>query len=372
MINKTTLPRVIIGALFIGFASLAICAERPDVGPATPCLLTKAEAARLVEPGKVWFTEGGAYNCDGFGVAVTKVTRTKVTLAIRADEKMDLGYSVVHLAGSHGGRFTLEIQAVLDENGNDIFNRKKEKEWSDRVNPSKFENGYYAYERSISLSPRTDPVIVKQIKFKARLAVPVEWRDFTFDVGPVKNAVHPLLSKVEATKEGVRLDHPAPLTDAVFFVYGLDEAGQKLPVSSMGYAGKIPDNHWFYFAGDKRTAKKIRVLMSAEKVEKEVSFSLVPPAAEPAPANVTMDRAVYADSMSAAQKYVFVLGGVAYPNVDELKKGVDKLPKGSRIKWVPSVFVYGNEPLGTEAEVAAFDAYCKERGVRLSIETFWD
>jgi hypothetical protein len=372
MKNTLTLVRVILGALLCGFASQALGKEYPDIGPETPYRLTKAEATQLVEPGKVWFSEGSVYNCDGFGVSVTKLTRTKLSFEIRAGEKMNLGSSVTNLAGWHGGRFSLEVEAVLDENGNDILNRKNEKEWSALVNPTKFENGYYIQTRSFALSPKTDPVIVKSVKFKAKLALPVEWQEFTFAVGPVKSSVHPLIAKVEADNSGVKLNHPAPLTNAVFFVYGMDEAGKKLLVSSKGFAGTVEDNHWFYFNSGQRTAKQIHVLMSVEKVEKDILFSIVPPAIEPAPVNVNLDRAVFADSILSTPKYVFVLGGVAYPTVDELKKGIDKLTKGSRIKWSPSVFVYGNEPLGTEAEVSEFQAYCKERGLRLTIETSRD
>ena len=275
--------RAIAGVLVFGFASHCMGAEIPDIGPEIPYPLTKADAGQLVGPGKVWFKGGNVYNCEGFGVSITKITKDRVLMEIRSSEKMNLGSSIANLAGDQGGRFLMEIQAVLDENGNDIYDRKGEHSWSNSVRPTKFENGNYIFTRSINLSPKSDLANVKLIKFKAMLSLPVGWHDFTFNVGPVKSSVHPLLSKVEATNDGIHITHPRSLPDIVFVVYGLNASGQKLLVSSQGYAGKIPDNHWFYFNSKNKNATKIRVLMSNDRAEEEVSFSIVPPAVEPTP-----------------------------------------------------------------------------------------
>lgn len=349
----------------IGISSVS-ANEARDIGPALPEMLTKQEAEVLLRPGGAWFSEGSFKNFDGFGVAITSVARNSATLAVKADPRTNLGRFAGNVAGDHGGRLDFEIIAVLDENGHDIFNRKSERPHSGRVSPSTFENGHYPWTRTLPLSPRSELAEVREFKLRATLSLPVDWLDFTFEVGQVRDDVHPRITKADTTKSGVALFHPQPWPDAHFFVFGQDAEGRRLPVGASS-SSKTFDVRAFNFGTSGKSREKIRVLIATDRTEESVDISLPAPMGERKPITVVMNRAVFADSLSATPKFVFTFNGVAYSTVEELHRAVDKLPNGSRINWRRSSYVYGGEPLNSAEELAAFDAYCKNRGVKLNV-----
>lgn len=356
-----------VGLLWVGALSSLLADEARDIGPETPVLLTTQDAQTLVRPGGAWFTEGSYANYEGFGVAITSSSRTSVALAVKAGPRTNLGRHVGSVAGQHGGRMDLEVVAVLDENGHDIFDRKPEQAHSGRVSPSKFQDGHYSWARTLRLSPRSEVSGIREIKLRAVLTLPVDWVDFTFDTGKILEGVHPRISKADTTRGGgILLSHPAPWTDASFFVVGMDASGGRLPVSSAS-AGKTKEFHAFNFNRDDKTVEKIRVMIATGQVRESVEFSLRPFPGNEKPITVIMNRAVFADSLPTTPRFVFTLNGVAYSTVEDLMRAVDKLPKGSRINWARSPYVYGSDPLNTEEELKAFEAYCKDRDVRLSL-----
>lgn len=342
--------------------------EVRNIGPELPERLTKQEAQALSRPGGAWFSEGSFSNFEGFGVAVTSVGRTSVSLAVKAGPKTNLGRFVGSVAGDHGGRLELEVMAVLDENGHDIFNRQSERPHSGRVSPGTFEDGHYPWTRTLRLSPRSELAEVREIKLRATLSLPVDWLDFTFEAGRVRDGVHPRITKADTTKGGVSLFHPEPWPDAHFFVFGQDAEGGRLPVGSSS-SNKAVDFRAFNFDRAGKRAERIRVLIATGRTENSVEISLPAPAGERKPVTVVMNRAVYADSLAATPRFVFTLNGVAYSTVEELRRAVDRLPSGSRINWKRSPYVYGGDPLNTDEEIAAVEACLKERGVKLNVGT---
>jgi hypothetical protein len=91
------------------------------------------------------------------------------------------------------------------------------------------------------------------------------------------------------------------------------------------------------------------------------------PADEIKPIKVNMERFYYAATLGKNTEFVFVMGGAAYRSVQELKKGVSGLPRGSEISWAPSCDIIGGEPLHSESETEDFRAHCAAHEVKLVI-----
>ena len=84
------------------------------------------------------------------------------------------------------------------------------------------------------------------------------------------------------------------------------------------------------------------------------------------PENLTMTLARVADSEKVdGNDYIFVINGVAaYRTLDELKKRIKGLPKGSTLTWAPGCCRIGGEPLlSSKEEMQSFKAFCESCGI---------
>jgi len=85
------------------------------------------------------------------------------------------------------------------------------------------------------------------------------------------------------------------------------------------------------------------------------------------PLTLTMSLIRYAYTASTKHEFVFVMGNMAYRTVAELEKGVERLPRGSKITWAPGCIIRGGEPLSTGPERTKFRDHCEANGVIFSV-----
>lgn len=75
----------------------------------------------------------------------------------------------------------------------------------------------------------------------------------------------------------------------------------------------------------------------------------------------------YAESLGKKPEYVLLMGNLAYRSIEELKKGVSRLPKGTRITWAPSCCLTGGEPLHNEEGFSDLRDHCREKGIEFVV-----
>jgi len=93
-------------------------------------------------------------------------------------------------------------------------------------------------------------------------------------------------------------------------------------------------------------------------------------AAAPEPAErlkVSLELLMYADTIGTKPEYCFTMGRLAYRSVEDLKKGIARLPKGTEIVWSPGCVRFGEEPLDSRAAIDDLQAWCQRCGVTLTI-----
>ena len=108
----------------------------------------------------------------------------------------------------------------------------------------------------------------------------------------------------------------------------------------------------------------LRVLLCATALSSSVALVGTP---EKQPCRVELKLVRYAESKSTYPEWVIMMGGLAYRSVEELKKGVERLPRGSEIVWDPGCDISGGELLRSKDEFADFKKHCESLGIILRV-----
>lgn len=93
-------------------------------------------------------------------------------------------------------------------------------------------------------------------------------------------------------------------------------------------------------------------------------------AAEPEPSErlkVTLEVLMYADTIATKPEYCLTMGHLAYRSVEDLKKGIARLPRGAEVVWSPGCVRFGGEPLDSRAALDDLLAWCRSCGVTFTI-----
>jgi hypothetical protein len=108
----------------------------------------------------------------------------------------------------------------------------------------------------------------------------------------------------------------------------------------------------------------LRVLLCVAALSSAVVLVGTP---ENQPRRVDLKLVLYAECKNGHPEWVIMMGGLAYRSVEELKKGVERLPRGSEIVWDPGCDISGGEPLRSKEEFADFKKHCESLGIILRV-----
>ena len=96
------------------------------------------------------------------------------------------------------------------------------------------------------------------------------------------------------------------------------------------------------------------------------AFAQVTASAEE-PQKFHLERLPIAATVGPKTEWILTLRGQAFRNVEELKSGIERLPKGAEIVWAPSCDLIGGEPLYKQSEMDEILALCKSRGIVFTV-----
>lgn len=85
------------------------------------------------------------------------------------------------------------------------------------------------------------------------------------------------------------------------------------------------------------------------------------------PQKFSLERLPIAATVGPKTEWILTLRGQAFRNTEELKRGIERLPKGAEIIWAPSCILIGGEPLYQQSEMDEILALCKSRGIVFTI-----
>lgn len=69
---------------------------------------------------------------------------------------------------------------------------------------------------------------------------------------------------------------------------------------------------------------------------------------------------IFVPESSVGNRAGYIIG---YKTIEELKQSIKRLPKGSKITWVPGCVRFGGEPLSSEEEISNLENIYKSHGI---------
>lgn len=264
------------GLMLVCGTAGSLWADSDDPQPLKPYSLTQELIDQLVSPGGNWFEEDGAFSLNGMGVGLKRIAGNRIVLDVRVDKRMDLwGGRPNDLASAHGGDMELYINAILDNQDNDIYAPSQENPWDKNVTIYLRDNGIYRGTRTAYVTREIKADDLMEISGTIHLSLPVDWSSFAYETDSALPAVHPLIKDLTVGKYILKLRHPHPVSDVTIHIMAFDGAGRYIAVVGETVPAKGSDSRTFYFPSDS-DVKRIEFTIAGGMVRKTIPFTIRP------------------------------------------------------------------------------------------------
>lgn len=260
-----------------------LCAHRAfgvnykDAPALEPYALTEKLIHELTQAGSDVKTYRNSFRLKGIAIIAADQKKDSITLSVDTDSRLNLWRGRPNdLASSHLGRMRLAVTSVIDENGNNIYNKSRDKPWTEKMVIYNLGDGKFRGSRLAYFQKNSNESHIKQISGTIYLSLPVNITRFTVKADSPESA-KTLLGRDEISsvqlRNGIYIEHPKSIPDFKATIMGFNSQGERINITSEGSAGGKSENHWYYFSNE-TAFDKMFIFIPGAFIDREVSFTI--------------------------------------------------------------------------------------------------
>ena len=218
-----------------------------------------------------------SFRLKGIATMASDQTKDSITLSVETDSRLNLwGGRPNDIASSHLGRMRLAVTSIIDENGDNIYNKSRDKPWTERITIYNLGDGKFRGSRLAYFQKTSNESNVKQISGKIYVSLPVNFAKYIVKADSPESTKALLgrndISKVEL-RNGIYIEHPKSIPDFKVTIMGFSSGGERINIAAEGSAGSKSENHWYNFS-NKTAFEKMLIFIPGAFIDREIPFTI--------------------------------------------------------------------------------------------------
>lgn len=248
-----------------------------DAPTLEPYALTEELIRELTQEDSDVKTYRNSFRLKGMAIMAADQTKDSITLSVETDSRLNLWRGRPNdLASSHLGRMRLSVTSIIDENGDNIYNKSRDKPWTEEMVIYNLGDGKFGGSRLAYFKKTSKKSNVRQISGKIYLSLPVNFTRFLVQADSPEST-KTLLGRDEISRvklrNGIYIEHPKSIPDFKVTIMGFNREGERINVTSEGSAGSKSENHWYYFSNE-TAFDKMFIFIPGAFIDREISFTI--------------------------------------------------------------------------------------------------